>query len=168
MVALIVGVLCMVAGGSLALVVLVRKLPALAELQTPAKRIGFFQNFPIKHIKGSVLSGALFSLNTFQRFLRSILRLSERMLGNIQTRTGSKAAGFLLRARRRQAYLEEEKKLLNQLAQEPNDLVAYKRLGNLYTVAGNTGDARAAFQQALKINPEDEEAQKRLEELSGT
>ena len=47
----------------------------------------------------------------------------------------------------------------------PDDVDAYRRLGNLYVIAGNNRDARAAFSELIRINPDDEEAKKRLEEI---
>ena len=73
---------------------------------------------------------------------------------------------FLFRTKRRKAYLEEEKKLLEWIENHHDDVAAYKRLGNLYSVAGNIDEARTAFQQALKLAPDDDEIKRRLDELA--
>jgi len=57
---------------------------------------------------------------------------------------------------------KEEKHILKN----HDDVAAYKRLGNLYSVAGNIDEARTAFQQALKLAPDDDEIKRRLDELA--
>ncbi len=49
----------------------------------------------------------------------------------------------------------------------PSDDVAHYELGEVYMRLGQTDAARAAFEQALGINPNFSRAQRRLEELGG-
>lgn len=60
---------------------------------------------------------------------------------------------------------DREEMLLAILKQNPKDIKAYKELGLLYLEQGNTHDAKAAFEEALKINPEDELANEKIEEM---
>lgn len=60
---------------------------------------------------------------------------------------------------------EKEEMLLSILKQNPRDIKAYKDLGQLYMDLGNIHDAESAFKEALKINPEDETAILKLEEI---
>jgi len=60
---------------------------------------------------------------------------------------------------------EKEEMLLSILKQNPRDIKAYKELGALYLEQNNLHDAEAAFKEALRINPEDEIAILKLEEI---
>jgi len=60
---------------------------------------------------------------------------------------------------------EKEEMFLSILKQNPRDIKAYKDLGQLYMDQGNTHDAEAAFKESLKINPEDEVAIAKIEEI---
>ncbi len=61
---------------------------------------------------------------------------------------------------------EKEEILLRRIRQNPKDIKAYKEIGLLYLAEKNYSDAEAAFGEALKINPEDEMAKEKLEELT--
>lgn len=60
---------------------------------------------------------------------------------------------------------QKEENLLRALKQNPRDVKAYKELGLLYLEQKNFQDAQAAFKEVLKINPEDEVAKEKLEEI---
>jgi tetratricopeptide (TPR) repeat protein len=60
---------------------------------------------------------------------------------------------------------EKEEMLLSILKQNPRDIKAYKELGMLYLEQNNPHDAASAFEEVLKINPEDETAILKLEEI---
>ncbi len=60
---------------------------------------------------------------------------------------------------------EREEVLLRILKQNPKDVKAYKDLGLLYMEQKNLQDAKAAFEEVIKINPEDELAKENLEEI---
>ena len=62
---------------------------------------------------------------------------------------------------------EEEKQCVDLITQNPKDIEAYRTLGFLYLNQKNYSDARACFRQILKINPEDEEVKRKLEEING-
>src|SRR3989344_5967770 len=169
-------------GAALILVVLIRKMPALAELpedqRLPGQKITakFFTAF--KRINWAryqrVLVVALAAIAEWiRRTSVRLARRSEVMGRNLRTRLmhlsgksdeGSSPA-FSSRIKRRAAFLEEERQLIEQLAQNPNDVETYRLLGNLYVVAGNVREARAAVTHVLRIAPEDEEATRRLKEL---
>lgn len=53
------------------------------------------------------------------------------------------------------------------LALCPSDDVAHYELGEVYMRLGQTDAAQAAFEQAVRINPNFSRAQRRLEELGG-
>lgn len=59
----------------------------------------------------------------------------------------------------------KEKDCIDAIARNPKDSRAYHNLGFLYLNQKNYSDARACFRQALKINPEDEEVKRKLEEI---
>ena len=171
-----------VAGTALILVVLIRKIPALAELpddqQLPGQKLTTRLVTTLRRVNWAkyqrVLVAALVAVA--ERIRRTSVRLARRseVLGrNLRTRLshlsgdqeeGSSAA-FSSRIKRRSAFLEEERQLIEQLTQNTDDIDAYRRLGNLYVVAGNVRDARAAFTELLKRQPDDEEAFLRLGEL---
>lgn len=61
---------------------------------------------------------------------------------------------------------EKEEIFLRIIRQNPKDIKAYKELGNLYLEDKNYQDAKSAFEEVLKINPEEEIAKEKLEELN--
>lgn len=121
-----------------------------------------------------VFNGVEIVLKRVRTILFVGLKKSERLTHSVQVRSGklSPESGldvlpkFFDRIRKRRAFLEEERKLLEYIAHNHDDAAAYKRLGNLYVMAGNVKDARAALEQSLRLMPDDEETMKRLEELS--
>lgn len=60
----------------------------------------------------------------------------------------------------------EEEILIRAIAKNPRDIASYRKLGDLYIEQKNYSDAREAFNRILKINPVDEEAMVRLEEIA--
>jgi len=60
---------------------------------------------------------------------------------------------------------EREEVLLRILKQNPKDVKAYKDLGLLYVEQKNLQDGKSAFEEVLKINPDDEVAKANLEEI---
>ncbi|OHA46370.1 MAG: hypothetical protein A3A80_03335 [Candidatus Terrybacteria bacterium RIFCSPLOWO2_01_FULL_44_24] len=102
------------------------------------------------------------------------LKKSERMVHSVQTRSQKFSPEksidvlpkFFDRIKKRKAFLEEERKLLEYIAHHHDDGASYKRLGNLYIIAGNVKDARAALEQATRLLPDDEDIMQKLEELS--
>jgi cytochrome c-type biogenesis protein CcmH/NrfG len=170
-----------VIGTALMLVVLIRKMPALAELpedqQLPGRRLTARFVTAVRRINWTkyqrLIVAALAAVA--ERIRRTSVRLarrSETLARNLRSRLmrlsddreeGSSPA-FSSRIKKRAAFLEEERQLIEQLAQNPNDVETYRRLGNLYVVAGNVRDARAAFTEVLRIAPEDEGALRRLQE----
>ena len=60
---------------------------------------------------------------------------------------------------------EKEEMLLSILKQNPKDIKAYKELGSLYLEQGNAHDAKAAFEETLKLNPDDELANEKIGEI---
>jgi tetratricopeptide (TPR) repeat protein len=60
---------------------------------------------------------------------------------------------------------DKEEMLLSILKQNPKDIKAYKELGALYLEQENYQDAKSAFEEVLKINPEDEIAPEKLTEI---
>jgi len=175
MIIVVIGIFCLLAGIALVMLVLVRKLPALAQSDIPASSFKItLPKIPL-HVDAKAIQRRSFTaLEVALRGLRStlfaFLRLSEHFLRLAQAKSGKRSvpvlSQFLFRTKRRKAYLEEERKLLDWIEHHQDDVVAHKRLGNLYSVAGNIGEARTAFQQALKLAPEDDEIKKRLDELA--
>jgi tetratricopeptide (TPR) repeat protein len=60
---------------------------------------------------------------------------------------------------------QKEEHLLRSLRQNPKDIKAYRELGLLYLERNNFQDAEAAFEEVLKLNPEDEAAKMKLDEI---
>jgi hypothetical protein len=60
---------------------------------------------------------------------------------------------------------QKEEHLMRSLRQNPKDIKAYRELGLLYLECKNYQDAAAAFEEVLKLNPEDEIAKTKLEEM---
>lgn len=104
--------------------------------------------------------------------LLTLTRFTEKMLHGVQRRSLKFSEGsgvsfpkFVNRFKKRRAYVEEERKLLEHVLRSPGDVDAYRRLGNLYLLLGNIHDARAALNQALKLNPDDEETKAKLAKI---
>lgn len=170
-------------GVALIVLVLVRKMPALAELPVQPRggslrwlkhlryRIGQVDWRRYQRIGLTVL--AAFAELTRRFFIRvarrmeRIARRAHRKLRNLSVVPQGEAVAtqFFSRIRRRSAYVEEERRLIERLTENPNDIDAYRRLGNLYVIAGNVADARAAFREILQRLPQDPDATRRLEEL---
>ncbi len=70
-----------------------------------------------------------------------------------------------LMARLKMTNEQKEEHLLRSLRQNPKDIKAYRELGLLYLERKNYQDATAAFEEVLKLNPEDEAAKAKLEEM---
>ena len=58
---------------------------------------------------------------------------------------------------------QEEQRLIVAIAQNPKDVELYTRLARVYMKLAAYGDAIEALEAALKLSPEDESVQKRLE-----
>ncbi|KKT76220.1 MAG: hypothetical protein UW72_C0009G0020 [Parcubacteria group bacterium GW2011_GWF2_44_7] len=61
----------------------------------------------------------------------------------------------------------QEKDLIDAIAKKPKNIEAYKELGFLYLKKKNFPDARSCFRQVLKLNPEEIEIGRKLEEIIG-
>lgn len=59
----------------------------------------------------------------------------------------------------------KEKNLVKAISQDPKNAELYKELGSLYLEARNYKDAKQAFEQALKLIPEDKEIKETLEKI---
>lgn len=62
----------------------------------------------------------------------------------------------------------EEQAYIKLLAQDPKNAEIYRKLGNLYLVQKNYQDAAQAFQQVLKLKPQDKRAMAKLEKIQAT
>lgn len=58
-----------------------------------------------------------------------------------------------------------EKELVKAISQKPKNLQLYKDLGSLYLETKNYKDAQEAFEQALKLKPNDSEIKAKLEKI---
>lgn len=76
-----------------------------------------------------------------------------------------KIAKLKLVARLNMTTEQKEEHLLRSLRQNTKDIKAYRELGLLYLERKNYQDAEAAFEEVLKLNPEDEAAKAKLEEI---
>ncbi|OHA52436.1 MAG: hypothetical protein A2991_03465 [Candidatus Terrybacteria bacterium RIFCSPLOWO2_01_FULL_58_14] len=170
-------------GTGLIVLVLVRKMPALVDLpgdqpsvtreffgrvKARLKRIDWprYQRFAL-----TVLAAAVdFLRHLFFFIARQSERLAKLLRGRIRKLSGQQPIraqfSFFSRIRRRSAFVEEERRLIEQLTANPHDVDAYRRLGNLYAIAGNVADARAAFTEVLRLAPEDEATKARLAEFT--
>ena len=170
-------------GTALLVLVLVRKIPVLANL--PPEEAGKGSLFSRaqsraaqidwKRWKRLLLIMLAFLVEKTRRLFVRVVRAAEksvrglnvRLLHLADTKTRErKPAQFFSRIRKRAAYVEEERRLIEQLTANPQDVDVYRRLGNLYVIAGNVADAKAAFSEILRLVPDDEEAKRRLRELS--
>ena len=171
-------------GAALILVVLIRKIPALAELpedqQLPGRRLTRRVMKTLRQVdwpryQRVIVKASLAFIEQLRRLgvkiARSsesgVKRLSQRMsrLSGDGARQGSPA--FSSRIKKRTAFLEEERQLIDQLTSNPNDADAYRRLANLYTISGNTRDAKAAWRELLRREPDNQNAKQKLAELDG-
>jgi len=59
----------------------------------------------------------------------------------------------------------EEQKYIQIISQDPKNIFAYQKLGQLYLQQKNYGDAQAAFKQILKIEPKNSKAKDHLNKL---
>lgn len=168
---------------TLVLMVLIRKIPALAELpenqELPGRRVmkrlvKKIHQVDWERYQRVFVRALLASIERLRRLLVRGARRSEagvKQLRVYMTRlSGNGASGssaFSSRIKRRSAFLEEERQLIEQLTADPDDVDAYRRLGNLYLLAGNTRDARAALTELLRRDKENEWAKSKIVELDG-
>lgn len=68
----------------------------------------------------------------------------------------------------RVSFSNQEKQLINQLAYNPKDVSAYKRLGWLYLENSKPMEARQAFKMAVKLGSRDKIIITKLLEMGGT
>mgnify|MGYP000097136737 CR=1 FL=1 len=61
--------------------------------------------------------------------------------------------------------VDKEKKYIKAIAKNPKDIGSYRRLGLIYLEQKNYTDAKASFEQILKIDPKDREAKKELKKI---
>jgi tetratricopeptide (TPR) repeat protein len=174
----------LILGGILLLaVVFIRKMPILASLpeeeepsssSLTAKVRERIARIDWKRWKRLILKTLAFIAGQIFWFFRMLARKIERLVHDVNRRIQNLSEGktserkrppFFSRIRKRAAYVEEERRLIEQLSKNPKDIEAYRRLGNLYVIAGNIADARASFSEILRLNPDDEEAKRRLSEL---
>lgn len=125
-----------------------------------------------KHLAGSkrFLSFLEITLRSFQRPLALSLKLIERRMAHTQMRL-QKLAGespassipyFFATLRRRKAFVEEEKKLLELVTKNPDDVDSWWRLARLYLHDKRDKEARSTLREILRINPDDQEAKTSL------
>lgn len=62
-------------------------------------------------------------------------------------------------------FMIEEQKYIQIIAQDPKNIFAYQKLGSLYLEQDNQEDAKAAFKQILKLDPDNQEAKNKLKML---
>ena len=62
--------------------------------------------------------------------------------------------------------IEDEQKLIIEIAKNPKDAELYKKLGQIYLKTGDDGDALESFKKALELNPEDKEIKAKLEKIA--
>lgn len=60
-------------------------------------------------------------------------------------------------------YQRAEDKYIEVIKKDSKNIRAYKGLGKVYFKQNNFKDAKASYEQVLKLNPEDNEAQKEIE-----
>ena len=172
------------AGTALVLIVFIRKIPALAELpedqDLPGRRITKRLLKRLRAVDWAryqrvFVKGLLAFIEQLRRFAVRFARRSEAGVKQLRTRMvrltgndeGKESPAFSSRIKKRSAFLEEERQLIEQLTANPDDTDAYRRLGNLYLLAGNTRDARAALTELLRRDSENEWGQRKLAELDG-
>ena len=62
-------------------------------------------------------------------------------------------------------FMIEEQKYIQIIAKDPKNIFAYQKLGSLYLEQDNQEDAKAAFKQILKLDPDNQEAKNKLKML---
>ena len=62
-------------------------------------------------------------------------------------------------------FKQAEKVYIDVIKRDPKNIRAYKGLGRMYKKQGNLKDARASFEQVIRIKPGDSEAREELKEL---
>ena len=66
------------------------------------------------------------------------------------------------------SFVKQEQQLINQLAYNPKDVSAYKRLGWLYLENNKPMEARQAFKMSVKLGSKDKVVISKLLEMGGT
>lgn len=175
-----------------ALVIIFRKIPVLLKL--PSQPDESYQKLPLNNKASNLIKGipsspryGLALLNITEKLLRRVrilfLRLDNFFVALIN-RSRNKSHDLAIKSKewmsaRRMKKIEKlklmaslrttpeqkEEGLLRSLRHNPKDIKAYKELGALYLEQKNYQDATAAFEEVLKINPEDESAKEKLEEI---
>jgi len=160
--------------------VVARALPSISQIPEPDIKTGAKIAEKVSSLAKKVpwqkwfFGSVAFGLKQVRRALFAGLKKSEKMVHAAQTRSRKFASEggvdalpkFFDRIKKRRAFLEEERKLLEYVGHHPDDAAAYKRLGTLYAISGNVKDARAAFEQSLRLNPDDQDILQKLEELA--
>ncbi len=171
-------------GAALILVVLIRKIPALNELpedqQLPGRKVTAWALKAVKQIDWQryqrfVVKASLAFIERLRRMSVKVARLAEngvkQLRGRMSRLSGDgesqESPAFSSRIKKRSAFLEEERQLIDKLTANPDDTDAYRRLANLYTLAGNVRDAKAAWRELLRHDPDNESAKAKLVELDG-
>lgn len=156
------------------IIILVRKIPAAAKMEIKEE----------ESLKSSQLAKTRFLLDNFRqlshKYLGLTLKALEKLLKQLKIgslKIESKTSLWIQELRKKSQKIKRrkdlsisvrrEKEWIKIIAENPKDIEAYKKLGLLYLKQENYKDARASFQQVLKINSKDKEANQRLKELEG-
>jgi len=174
-------------------VIILRKIPILVKLPPQPEQV--FEKEPIKEKVANVLKEKvarprffllllssiewflkkvrLFFLEIDSFFVSLIARLrekshqwSEKSREWMSQRRMKKIERLKLIADLSRTPEEKEENLLRTLKQNPKDVKAYRELGFLYLEQDNFQDAKAAFEEVLKINPDDEIAKQELDKIN--
>lgn len=58
-----------------------------------------------------------------------------------------------------------EEELIDRIARNPKDALAYEQLGDFYLESGNLSDAKACYRQVIKLSPLDREVKEKVRRL---
>jgi len=157
---------------SVILVIIIRKLPALSrQEQTPKEEEVSFKgrwellerglNYSIKEL------GRNIEVLKQKKYFKGFWKFLEKLLRKIRVlflKIDNKISEWIERLKKAQD-VAEEKKWIKIIISDPQNIEAYRNLGEFYFQHKDYNKAGESFKKVLALNPHNEEVMKRLKEL---
>lgn len=154
------------------LVIIIRKIPVLSKEEMAweqeeiilKRRWVFLQqrlNYSIKKLRRNI------EILKQKKYFKSFLGFLEKTLRKIRVlslKIDNKISGWIEKLKRAQD-IAEEKKWIKIIANDSQNIEAYKKLGEFYFQRKDYEKAKESFKKVLSLNSHDEEARERLKEL---
>lgn len=152
------------------LIIIIRKIPVLAKEEVFKEGVSFERrwvflqqrlNYSIRKLRRKI--EILKQKQYFKNFL-AFLEKSLRKIRVLSLKIDNTVSGWIEKLKIAQD-VAEEKKWIKIIASDPQNIEAYKNLGEFYFQRKDYQKAEESFRKVFSLNPHNEEAKKRLEEL---